>query len=30
VPLRLMMTVTNRYATDIDLRDYPQEVKHSA
>lgn len=30
LPLRLMMTVTNRYATDIDLRDYPQEVKHSA
>jgi 2-polyprenyl-6-methoxyphenol hydroxylase-like FAD-dependent oxidoreductase len=30
LPLRLMMKVTNRYATDIDLRDYPQEVKHSA
>lgn len=30
LPLRLMMHLTNRYATDIDLRDYPQEVKHSA
>ena len=29
LPLRLMMKVTDRYATDIDLRDYPQEVKRS-
>lgn len=30
LPLRLMMKVTDRYATDIDLRGYPQEGKHSA
>jgi 2-polyprenyl-6-methoxyphenol hydroxylase-like FAD-dependent oxidoreductase len=29
LPLRLMMRVTDRYATDIDLRDYPKEVEHA-
>jgi hypothetical protein len=25
-----MMRVTDRYATDIDLRDYPKEVERSS
>jgi 2-polyprenyl-6-methoxyphenol hydroxylase-like FAD-dependent oxidoreductase len=29
LPLRLMMKVTDRYATDIDLRDYPLEVEYA-
>jgi 2-polyprenyl-6-methoxyphenol hydroxylase-like FAD-dependent oxidoreductase len=29
LPLRLMLRVTDRYATDIDLRDYPKQVEHS-
>jgi hypothetical protein len=29
LPLRLLMRVTDRYATDIDLRDYPKEVERS-
>jgi 2-polyprenyl-6-methoxyphenol hydroxylase-like FAD-dependent oxidoreductase len=30
LPLRLMLRVTDRYATDIDLRDYPKEVERSS
>jgi 2-polyprenyl-6-methoxyphenol hydroxylase-like FAD-dependent oxidoreductase len=30
LPLRLMMRVTDRYATAIDLRDYPKEVERSS
>jgi 2-polyprenyl-6-methoxyphenol hydroxylase-like FAD-dependent oxidoreductase len=30
LPLRLLLGVTDRYATDIDLRDYPKEVERSS
>jgi 2-polyprenyl-6-methoxyphenol hydroxylase-like FAD-dependent oxidoreductase len=29
LPMRLLMRVTDRYATDIDLRDYPKELECS-